>query len=169
MAPEGETMTSAEFDCRGGLKAEPRTERSRRVIEEFWAFTESGAEVPKRVLESEHFEQTDDTNGFVWVIDTNPSNLSLAGALPDISVGDSIDGRERADYTRKRVAVVRMRRVDVVHDEYRSAWAPTPLRAEVGFLPTVLPVSDPRRPRTQITTRHVERVEPAVETVEAAE
>jgi hypothetical protein len=153
-------MTTAEFDHRGGLKAEPRTERSRRTVREFWA-TEGGQELTKSTIESEHFEQVDEHNAWLWVIDSNPSTSSLNAPLPDISQRHPSEP-DRSDYSRRRVAVVKMRAVDVLFDEYRSGWAPTPLRHEIGVLPSVLPAADPRNPRGTITLRVVERVAPSV-------
>jgi hypothetical protein len=65
-------------------------------------------------------------------------------------------------YHRRRIPVRLMRRVDTTFDEYRAAYVPTPLRAEVGQLPSVLPPGgDLRKPREQITVRTVEPVETA--------
>jgi hypothetical protein len=157
VAPAGEKMDTAEFTYRGGVPAEPRTERSRKTVEEFWAFTESGEEVTPKLLET---LRIDDGRATVEVINLNPSNTALSAPLPEATVDPRTGIADFIDYPKRRVPVRRMCRIDVCYDEYRAGWAPTPLRLEVGTLPFVLPIGDPRPARKQITVRVVEAAEP---------
>jgi hypothetical protein len=152
-------MTSAEYGYRGGKPSEPRTERSRRTVQEFWAF-EDGRELPARLLET---LRTDDGRTTVEVVDFG-SAARMYGDMPEVADRDF----DHAYYPKRRVPVVKMRRVAIEFDEARAGYTPMPLAAEVGILPSVLPIGDPRPARGTVTQTIVEPVTPAKTSAEQA-
>jgi hypothetical protein len=161
-ASEGERLPSAEFQFRG-LPADKREEIGRRVVKTFWAFASDGAEVGEKQVAA--IETIDEHNGWLSVIDTNPSSSSL-WTLPEITAKNDYEG-DRADHTRRRVRVIRRQLVETEYLEHRSAFNPVALRHEV-VLPSVLPVGgDPRMPRETIKLRHAETVSSATAASEA--
>jgi hypothetical protein len=153
IAPEGAKLDSAEFTFRGGQKPEPRQERSRKEVGTFYVLAD-GQEVPSKLLET--LKLDDDGRATVEVIDPSPRSMSGTDMR---EISESRRDFHGDYYHRRRIRVRLMRRVDTTFDEYRAAYVPTPLRAEVGQLPSVLPVADPRKPRETITVRTVEPVE----------
>jgi hypothetical protein len=155
-------MTTAEYDFRGGIKAEPRQERSRRVVGEYWAYAASGAEVPEKLLGQ--VKETAPGIGTLEIVDFG-STARMYDTLPTI---DEHDRDYDASYwPRRTVSVVKLRKVEVLFDEARAGYTPMPLAAEVGILPSVLPVSDPRPSRGTVTQTIVEPVS-ATASTEAA-
>jgi hypothetical protein len=164
--PEADRFVLPELVHRGWQPADKREERSRRVVEEFWARTDNGAELSKKQVEEIEYDANG--NASIWVINLHPDWADL-WTLPDVTPPNNYE-HDTADYPKRRVRVERRRRVDVLFDEARGAHVFSLLQHEV-HLPPVM-VADSRRPRGTITLRHVERVEPVaadVETIEAAE
>jgi hypothetical protein len=160
IAPQGEKLDTAEFTYRGGIKAEPRTERSRRTVAKFWVFDETGHEVSEKLVGQ--IKQTGENRGELEIVDFRAASTNLH----EIAERDrDFDG---AYLPRRIVRVTKRRRVEIFLDEYRAGYTPTPLAHEVGILPTVLPISDPRPARQTISQFVIEDIEPAKAEASAA-
>ena len=72
--PESERLPLPEWLYRGGQPADKRTERSRRVVEEFWALPD-GTPVPAKLVPQ--IRQTGAATGVVEVIVCNSGSYSL--------------------------------------------------------------------------------------------
>jgi hypothetical protein len=150
--PEGEKLLGAEWSYRG-LPAKPRTEVGRRVIGTFWVFAENGTEVPQRLADK---IEADGDRGTLEIVDF--CTAASSHTLPEIAERD----RDTAEayYPKRRVAVVKRRRVEVIYDEYRAPFDPGSLRHSVN-LPSVLPPGGDRMPREKFTKVVVEDIVPA--------
>jgi hypothetical protein len=158
VAPQSEQLTSLNHDARGGKPGEQRIERGRRELGKFWAFSDSGREVPGRLLTT---LESNGTNGTVQIIDFDNTGTSQA-ALP------AVDGQDPEGWLpKRRVPVVLLRGTEISFDDARPAFVPPPLRHGVSLPHVVL--ADDRAPRQMGTTIVTEKVEaPATTSTEAA-
>jgi hypothetical protein len=151
--PEADRLPLPELVYRGYQPSEPRTERSRRTVFEFWMFAENGQEVPAKLVE--HIKQTGPATGTVEVRDPTIRSYGLHEISEEHR--DAIGPSAEAWYPRRDAVVVKRRRVAVVHDEARPAHV-FPLLAHEVYLPASVMVADTRRPREQVTQVVIENV-----------